>query len=629
MAEPIVPNVVVSMPSQLFTLARSFKAAANGKIYIGKIDTDPTIPENQIQVYLENEDGTHIPVGQPLILNAGGYPVYGGQIAKFVTVQGHSMVVYDAYNVQQFYFPNVLKYDPDQLRVEYEQFINDLHGGNGAGLVGFSPFNYYPSATTGNYLAQIPGSDNTNTNDSTAAFNAAILKLAMAGGGILKPEPGVYKINGSVLIPTDITLDLHGCTLSGNGNNTLIAAGAVVNGALIDITSEYGTGDTGNGVHFVFRACIRGGVLKSAGIGIRGHRFNNGTSIEYVTFDSTLKQSWITSHSWGLKVAMNTVYAPAIMKDFVDWTEISGNTFEGNNVYTDGYIALTITTGGYGGSYSARLINNAFHRMYQGVSFTCEGSNTVIESNHFESTVLHIDGNSNARNGFRIKNNWMKANLLNPPAAITAVTAMRFGFIINSELGPNFYSNDRGPNYDYYINASGSNVYGNTVYVGYKSEANTDYTKFNLNEPNQLVVLRGSNDPTVSQPEIDTRSGSGVYTMEKYKANYNDVRNSLPGCTVTYSGTEVVIKTWIPWVNGCQSLCAFNLKTVGELKTIRFAGTFCLKNFAVTANADIYGATGESYTLDPYISSSTDGFTVITLKRAPTGGYLTGWIKQM
>lgn len=114
----ITANIVVSPPSQLFTLARSFKANANGKIYIGIIDTDPTIPSNQIQVYLENEDGTHVPVSQPISINMGGYPVYNGQIAKFVTVQGHSMAVYDAYGVQQFYYPNVLKYDPDQLRQE-------------------------------------------------------------------------------------------------------------------------------------------------------------------------------------------------------------------------------------------------------------------------------------------------------------------------------------------------------------------------------------------------------------------------------------------------------------------------------------------------------------------------------
>ncbi|AYH33222.1 phage head-binding domain-containing protein [Pectobacterium parmentieri] len=120
----ITPNVVISMPSQNFTLARAFKANANGKIYIGEIDTDPTIPSNQIQVYLENEDGSHVPVAQPIVINTGGYPVYNGQIAKFVTVQGHSMAIYDAHNVQQFYFPNVLKYDPDQFKL----LINSTSG---------------------------------------------------------------------------------------------------------------------------------------------------------------------------------------------------------------------------------------------------------------------------------------------------------------------------------------------------------------------------------------------------------------------------------------------------------------------------------------------------------------------
>jgi len=124
----ITANVIVSMPSQLFTMARSFKAVANGKIYIGKIDTDPVNPENQIQVYVENEDGSHVPVSQPIIINTAGYPVYNGQIAKFVTVQGHSMAVYDAYGAQQFYFPNVLKYDPDQALPAFISKLAEVDG---------------------------------------------------------------------------------------------------------------------------------------------------------------------------------------------------------------------------------------------------------------------------------------------------------------------------------------------------------------------------------------------------------------------------------------------------------------------------------------------------------------------
>ncbi|MEC9665067.1 phage head-binding domain-containing protein [Escherichia coli] len=173
----ITANVVVSMPSQLFTMARSFKAVANGKIYIGKIDTDPVNPENQIQVYVENEDGSHVPVPQPIIINAAGYPVYNGQIAKFVTVQGHSMAVYDAYGAQQFYFPNVLKYDPDQLRRE-------LAGDNGSNLVGGLPFDsMYGDLST--------------TEDNTMSINER-LNWSRKTGKTVELPAGRFKVSGEL-----------------------------------------------------------------------------------------------------------------------------------------------------------------------------------------------------------------------------------------------------------------------------------------------------------------------------------------------------------------------------------------------------------------------------------------------
>lgn len=129
----MIPNIVVSMPSQLFTLARKFQAASNGKIFIGKIDTDPTLPENQIQVYVEKENGGLLKATQPISINQAGFPVYNGQIAKFVTVEGHSMAVYDSYGVQQFYYPNVLKYDPDQFE---KRFRDELSSDSGAEIIG-------------------------------------------------------------------------------------------------------------------------------------------------------------------------------------------------------------------------------------------------------------------------------------------------------------------------------------------------------------------------------------------------------------------------------------------------------------------------------------------------------------
>lgn len=170
----IIPNVVVSMPSQLFTLARKFQAASNGKIYIGKIDTDPTIPENQIQVYLENEDGSTIPIAQPLIINQAGYPVYNGQIAKFVTVEGHSMAVYDSYGAQQFYYPNVLKYDPDRFRSE-------LASNSGASLIGTENGMTVQEALTRRYLYAVDFLPNGYVKDGSVSYAGEIqLAISMA-----------------------------------------------------------------------------------------------------------------------------------------------------------------------------------------------------------------------------------------------------------------------------------------------------------------------------------------------------------------------------------------------------------------------------------------------------------------
>lgn len=104
-------NILVSNPVTPFTMARSFKACSNGKIFIGKADTDPSAIENQIPVYVESEDGNKNQVPQPIIINSAGYPTYNGQPAKIVTTQNYSMAIYDSYMAQQFYWPNNLKID--------------------------------------------------------------------------------------------------------------------------------------------------------------------------------------------------------------------------------------------------------------------------------------------------------------------------------------------------------------------------------------------------------------------------------------------------------------------------------------------------------------------------------------
>ncbi|QGU14016.1 hypothetical protein GNG27_04855 [Leclercia sp. 119287] len=195
----ITANLVIGMPAQLFTLARSFKANANGKIYIGQPDTDPTNPANQIQVYVENEDGSLVPVPQPIIINTAGFPVLNGQIKKFVTVQNYSMEVRDAYNAQQFYFEDVAKYDPDRLRA-------DLAKSTGSELIGVqAPFtNAVPRTQAAKNGDTISIKDFANVvgdgvHNDTAGINNAIIDVFNAGGGVINFPPGVYLINGPIV----------------------------------------------------------------------------------------------------------------------------------------------------------------------------------------------------------------------------------------------------------------------------------------------------------------------------------------------------------------------------------------------------------------------------------------------
>lgn len=109
-------DILVTSPYRPFTLPSQFKAVFNGYIYCGTVDAvDPS--NSQVQVYKVNEDGSRIPVAQPLRTNAGGFLVYNGQPAKFVTDSNHSLLVRDSLGTQLWYAPDVSKADPDAVAI--------------------------------------------------------------------------------------------------------------------------------------------------------------------------------------------------------------------------------------------------------------------------------------------------------------------------------------------------------------------------------------------------------------------------------------------------------------------------------------------------------------------------------
>lgn len=293
----ITANVIVSMPSQLFTMARSFKAVANGKIYIGKIDTDPVNPENQIQVYVENEDGSHIPVLQPIIINAAGYPVYNGQIAKFVTVQGHSMAVYDAYGAQQFYFPNVLKYDPDQLRGE-------LNSNEGAGMIGYDPAEVYSNGTVGGALENL--TDRTLSSDDFAGSDVGI--QINAGLDFLRSQNTTYKVGGRLNLPrrqmsldTPVVFDRVPTGEDDTGDEYLIS-GSGKGGTLLVAASGFPAGSAILNTNLPSGKYVQGFKLKDLGTkgGYNGLRVETAsrTTIDNLRVSTATSDGVYIGNSW-------------------------------------------------------------------------------------------------------------------------------------------------------------------------------------------------------------------------------------------------------------------------------------------------------------------------------------------
>lgn len=233
----ITANVVVTNPRPIFTDSRTFRAVANGRIYIGLIDTDPTIPANQIPVYIENEDESLVQIPQPLIVNAAGKIVYSGQLVKVVTVAGHSMAIYDAYGLQVDYIADVLKYDPDQFRPQLASF--DPPGTNLIGTKGGVNLTQYLDRVF-MFIDDLPGVDKTGVLDSSAALNTAIATYSGVGVEFIGNPSSTYLFTSTVqcIGVSNITLNFNGAKIMDNVQGFIPTSGGRANHTFVVYNSK-------------------------------------------------------------------------------------------------------------------------------------------------------------------------------------------------------------------------------------------------------------------------------------------------------------------------------------------------------------------------------------------------------
>lgn len=82
------------------------KAVSGGVMYFGASFLDPQQASNQRRVYLIQEDGSAVPIEQPINLGSGGVPVYNGSPAKLAVSGSYSWKVLDKNGAQVYYSPN-------------------------------------------------------------------------------------------------------------------------------------------------------------------------------------------------------------------------------------------------------------------------------------------------------------------------------------------------------------------------------------------------------------------------------------------------------------------------------------------------------------------------------------------
>lgn len=98
---------IVRLGPEYFPESDRSRALSNGYIYVGEPDLDPSVPANQKDLSVQQEDGSIVTVTQPIRTSAGGVPVYNGSPVTLLVSGNYSLLVQDSLGSQEYYVPSV------------------------------------------------------------------------------------------------------------------------------------------------------------------------------------------------------------------------------------------------------------------------------------------------------------------------------------------------------------------------------------------------------------------------------------------------------------------------------------------------------------------------------------------
>lgn len=100
-------DVPIFSPDDVFTMPEQFWRDFNGKLYIGKAGTDPTRPQNLVDVFFKNTNGDVGLIQQPISLNSATLKKFIAQKGALWSDSEYSMALHNDRDEQIFYVPDV------------------------------------------------------------------------------------------------------------------------------------------------------------------------------------------------------------------------------------------------------------------------------------------------------------------------------------------------------------------------------------------------------------------------------------------------------------------------------------------------------------------------------------------
>ena len=99
----------VKLPSPQFPTGSGLNIAPGGQVFIGVVNTDPTVEANRLTVTVIDTDGSSVNIpaaSQPFVLNSAAMITYQGSIVQLRVDQNYSMTLLDSADALLYYFPN-------------------------------------------------------------------------------------------------------------------------------------------------------------------------------------------------------------------------------------------------------------------------------------------------------------------------------------------------------------------------------------------------------------------------------------------------------------------------------------------------------------------------------------------